>query len=185
MAPTAGELRPTVRPATSEDIPGIARVHVDAWRSTYRGIIPQAFLDGLSYRDREALWRRVFSGSAGEHGVFVADAGPAGIVGFADGARGRTQDTAYEGELLAIYLLEDFQRRGLGRELTLQLVEWFVDHGIRSMLLWVLADNPACHFYEALGGTRLRAERIQIGGADLEEVAYGWTDITAIQRLPR
>lgn len=181
----ASEAPPTVRPATAEDIPGITGVHVDAWRSTYRGIVPQAFLDGLSYRDRETLWRRVFSGAAGEHGVFVVDAGAAGIVGFVDGARGRTSDTVYEGELLAIYLLEDFQGRGLGRNLTLRLAEWFIARGIRSMRLWVLADNPACRFYEALGGRRIETKRIDIGGADLEEVAYGWTEIMNIPGLPR
>lgn len=178
------EQRPTVRPATPADIAGIARVHVDGWRSTYRGVVPQTFLDGLSYRDRETLWRRVFAGPE-RHGVFVAEAGAAKIVGFADGARDRARDATYEGELLAIYLLEEFQGRGLGRELALRVVEWLIDHNIRSMRVWVLADNPACRFYEALGGNRIETKRIQIGGADLEEVAYGWTDITLIPGLPR
>lgn len=179
----AGQVRPAVRSATAADIPGIARVHVDAWRSTYRGIVPQAFLDGLSYRGRETLWRRVLTGSAGDHGVFVADAGGAGVVGFADGAR--AQDAAYQGELMAIYILEKFQKRGLGRDLTLRVIDWLRNHGIRSMRLWVLADNPACRFYEALGGRRIEAKRIEIGGADLEEVAYGWPDIMNIPGLPR
>lgn len=179
----ASQARPAIRPATAADIPGIARVHVDAWRSTYRGIVPQAFLDGLSYRDRETLWRRVLSGSGGDNGVFVADAGGAGVIGFADGAP--TQDAVYQGELMAIYMLEEFQRRGLGRDLTLRVVDWLLDHGIRSMRLWVLADNPACRFYEALGGRRIEAKRIEIGGADLEEIAYGWKDITKIPGLAR
>ncbi|HLY23126.1 MAG TPA: GNAT family N-acetyltransferase [bacterium] len=174
-----------MRAATTADVAAIARVHVDAWRSTYRGIVPQAFLDGLSYRDREALWHRVLNGPPERHGVFVAEAGAQGIVGFADGARPQTPHLAYEGRLSAIYIVEAFQGRGLGRDLVLNVVAWFVEHGIRSMLVWVLADNPACRFYEALGGTRIEVTRIEIGGAGLEEVAYGWADVTRIMRPSR
>ncbi len=49
------------------------------------------------------------------------------------------------------------------------------------MLVRVLAENPARKFYEALGGQLLKAKPIEIGGATLDEVAYGWTDIRVIQ----
>ena len=31
-------------------------MHVDTWRTTYRGIIADQFLDSLSYEDRQASW---------------------------------------------------------------------------------------------------------------------------------
>lgn len=45
-----------IRRAIISDAPGIAKVHVDSWRTTYKGIIPQSFLDGLSYEQRTKLW---------------------------------------------------------------------------------------------------------------------------------
>ncbi len=48
--------------------------------------------------------------------------------------------------------------------------------GKRSMLAWVLAENPSQLFYEAAGGRLLGSQDIQIGGVTLEEVAYGWDD---------
>ena len=177
---TRGAARSAIRTATPADVSGIARVHVDAWRSTYRGVVPQAFLDGLSYRDREALWTRVLNTPPRDSCLFVAEDAARGLVGFAHGARERTGHPTYEGELYAIYLLEAFQGRGLGRDLALAVVASFIGHGIRSMLVWVLADNPACRFYEALGGSRIEVKRVTIGGAELDEVAYGWTDITKI-----
>lgn len=48
------------REANIGDAPGIAKVHVDSWRSTYKGIIPQSFLDGLSYEQRTKLWEKIF-----------------------------------------------------------------------------------------------------------------------------
>jgi hypothetical protein len=60
-------------------------------------------------------------------------------------------------------------------------VEKLLQTGIDNMLVWVLAKNPARKFYEALGGQFLRTKQVMIGGATLEEVAYGWTDIRVIQ----
>ena len=39
----------SVRDAQIEDAPAIARVHVDTWRSAYRGIVPDDHLDAMSY----------------------------------------------------------------------------------------------------------------------------------------
>lgn len=44
-------------------------------------------------------------------------------------------------------------------------------------MLWVLADNPSRGFYEHMGGKELCSKTIQIGGADLLEVAYGWDSL--------
>lgn len=39
-----------IRKATINDAEGIAKVHVDSWRTTYKGIIPDEFLYNLSYK---------------------------------------------------------------------------------------------------------------------------------------
>lgn len=48
------------------------------------------------------------------------------------------------------------------------------------MLVWVLADNPACRFSQALGGKKLYEKPSEPGGANLQEIAYGWTDTTVL-----
>ncbi len=39
---------PVIRDATDDDMPAIGRLHVDSWRITYIGLLPRAFLDGLT-----------------------------------------------------------------------------------------------------------------------------------------
>ena len=51
-----------------------------------------------------------------------------------------------------------------------------------SMLVWVLKQNPARRFYEALGGAQLRSKLIELGDASLEEIAYAWKDIHQLIR---
>jgi hypothetical protein len=36
-----------IRPAGMEDVPEIAVAHVRSWQAAYRGLLPQAYLDGL------------------------------------------------------------------------------------------------------------------------------------------
>ena len=47
----------TVRLAVPEDGPGVARVQVEGWQQHYRGLIPDAYLDGLDREIREPIRR--------------------------------------------------------------------------------------------------------------------------------
>ena len=168
-----------VRHPVEQDAAGIARVHVASWRTTYRGIVPADYLAGLSAEQREEFWIRVLTNPEAERVVLVAEDESGQIVGFASGGPERTGDPVYQGELYAIYLLATHQRRGIGRQLFQAVVEKLAEAGLTSMLLWVLADNPSRTVYDRLGGEPVRTQRIEIGGATLEEVAYGWRDMTA------
>lgn len=167
-----------IREATPEDAASIARVHVDSWRSTYAGIVPAEYLAMLSYRNRESLWKELLTTDRPGTSYFVADAGAGDIVGFASAGPEREGDRTYRGELYAIYILEEYQRMGLGRRLFSCVTRRLLSDGFSSMLLWVLEDNhPAIRFYESLGGERLGRKTVTIGGVDLVEVSYGWSEI--------
>ena len=170
-----------IRSASPDDAGSIARVHVDSWRTTYAGIVPAEYLAGLSYRDREAIWNRALSTEQTVGGSFVAETEGSDVIGFATYGPEREGNKTYRGELYAIYLLEDYQRMGLGRRLVSAVVQGLVVNGFSSILLWVLEENnPACRFYESLGGERVSRKTITIGGVDLIEVSYGWRDISGV-----
>lgn len=165
-----------LREARLDDAEAIARVHVDTWRTTYRGIVPQEYLARLSYEQRERSWRQMLSTAEDSHFIYVIEDRAGQIIGFANGGKERTGDSVYKGELYAIYIIDTCQRQGLGRRLTRAVVERLCEVGFHSMLVWVLADNPACRFYEALGGQKVYEKQIERGGVMLNEFAYGWTD---------
>ena len=175
-----------IREATPTDAPGIARVHVDAWRSSYAGVVPEEILSGLSYSERETLWDDILTSPDTDRRCFVAetrDAQDAKIVGFASAGQESDDHEGYEGEIYAIYLLEDFQRIGLGRRLFQSAAKRLLDDGIKSMLLWVFEENHrARRFYESLGGELVARKDVTIGGAEVVEIAYGWKDITTLVR---
>jgi GNAT superfamily N-acetyltransferase len=81
------------------------------------------------------------------------------------------------GEIAAIYILFEAQRRGYGRAMIQRLAQDFLSDGLRSAVVWVLEKNPACSFYARLGGKLVARKEISIAGVDLIEVAYGWKDL--------
>jgi ribosomal protein S18 acetylase RimI-like enzyme len=167
------------RPASVEDAAAIARVHVAAWRTSYRGLLPDEFLASLSEPNYQERWKRAIG--EGSSLVYVTEE-HRGIVGFASGGRERAGEDGFAGELYAIYLLEDAQRRGHGRELVRAIVGGLRDMGLTDMIVWVLRDNVAARrFYEGLGGTYVRAQPITIGSVTLEEVSYGWRSLEDVR----
>jgi ribosomal protein S18 acetylase RimI-like enzyme len=92
-------------------------------------------------------------------------------------------DSVDRGELHAIYVLQEVHRRGLGRRLVKKLARQLADRQFSSMMLWVLASNPACRFYEALKGQVIKQRQDQISCVSYDELAYGWTDLSPLLHL--
>ncbi|MDJ0690116.1 MAG: GNAT family N-acetyltransferase [Xenococcaceae cyanobacterium MO_188.B32] len=111
-----------------------------------------------------------------DYWVYVVENNTKQIIAFADGGLARNSDSIYQGELYAIYILEAYQKQGIGRNLVKTMAEKLSQSGLESMLVWVLADNPACQFYQALGGRTVKQKQIEFEGVKLNEIAYGWID---------
>lgn len=107
----------SIRSAGPADALSVAQVHVSAWRTTYASILPEQVLQSLSVEGREEMWKGVLTSEIGaEKCVYVGEVGGR-VVGFAMGGEERTADEDYTGELHAIYVLAEYQRLGLGRQL--------------------------------------------------------------------
>jgi GNAT superfamily N-acetyltransferase len=164
----------TVRQARIEDAASIARVHVESWKTTYAGIVPDAYLSSLTEEPRAEMWREWLN--AGNTLIFVAE-DETGVFGFANGGKARDTIEGYDAELYAIYLLQQKQKQGVGRSLVQKLAQALRSKGFRSLIVWVLAKNPAVDFYRSLGGSPVAEKEIEIGGVQLTEIALGWTGL--------
>jgi ribosomal protein S18 acetylase RimI-like enzyme len=174
-----------VRLATPDDAPTIAGIHIRAWRAAYRGVVPDAILDGLSLEPRTAWWRASIERQAGEsHAVsaappdrtWVAETDD-GILGFASSGAGRDESApppAGSGEVYAIYLEPDAIGRGHGQALFAHAVSDLTSRGADPIVVWVFeANGVARRFYEAAGfhadGAR---STIDFDGVPLDEIRY-------------
>jgi ribosomal protein S18 acetylase RimI-like enzyme len=163
-----------IRTATLEDSAENARIQVDTWRTTYREIVPQSFLDEMDYDVRATSWREQLESANSRICVAEMDAI---ICGFISGGRLREAVSDFDGEIFAIYIAEEAQQRGCGRAMMRKLAGELLQDGLTNAVVWVLEKNPACGFYSRLGGELVGRQTITIGGSELIEVAYGWRNL--------
>ena len=164
----------TIRAATSTDARAIAAVHVASWRVAYQGIVSEAVLNQLSVRRRSQHWTKLLSEHNVADVVYVAVDEQDEIIGFAHGGQERENDPTFSGELFAIYLLQETQRMGIGRNLALTLLHHLQSQDHAKILIWVLASNPARHFFTAIGAIPTRERTLDIDGVAHTEIGLGW-----------
>ena len=167
-----------IRRANPDDLMGMARVHVDTWKTTYRGIVSDAYLDALTYEGDIARGFGRWLKQPVDRWTYLVALDPSeSIVGFAVGGPSRDQDPDHGGELGAVYVLKSYQGAGVGKALVREVTRHLVQLGITSMIVWVLEANPYRRFYEKLGGIAAKRRVVPVAGTPLPEVGYGWKDI--------
>lgn len=171
-----------IRRATASDARSIARVHVETWRTAYAGILPDRVMVGLRVDDKAAYWRHLLARLGRRETALVASAPSIGIVGFASGGPSDGGTMPYEGEVHTLYVLPDWQERGIGRALLFNCLGSLHARGMKSAFLWVLAQNPSRFFYEAMGGRHVGEREESLWGAVVHETAYAWTDLAPFAR---
>lgn len=151
MSKRGGEMMEIhIRRAIKDDIPGIAKVHADSWKTTYKGLFPDEFLENITYEKREKQWENIFQQEDNHQFRFVAETLDGTIIGFIDGGVERTGTYNCDGELYAIYLLQEYQGMKIGQKLFQALLSECINNEMQSLLVWVVTNNPSKNFYENL-----------------------------------
>lgn len=160
-----------IRRANLQDVRQITEVHLECWRSTYKQMFSSEYLQGLSYEKREELWTNVIPNGH----VYVAVETNGEIIGFSSGGRERSGAfKEYLGEIYAIYLLENYQRQGIGKKLINSVISDLNELNIYSYLAWVFKGNHSRNFYKALGAEEIASDTCEMDGKLHTEIAYGW-----------
>jgi ribosomal protein S18 acetylase RimI-like enzyme len=176
----------TIRRARPTDAAAIAAVHVAAWRSTYPGILPDAYLARMNVVRQAGHYERAIRAGVGVHVATASgiDLGPEGgtprVVGFTTSGPTRNQaatELLGQGEIETLYVLDDWRERGIGRRLMRAAAGHLAGIGCASAFLWVLRDNPSRWFYARLGGKAAAESLVEVGGQAVPQTAYVWSPL--------
>ncbi|CAH2791373.1 MAG: GCN5-related N-acetyltransferase [uncultured Paraburkholderia sp.] len=161
----------SLRPATVADAALIASIHSTSWRATYRGLLPDTFLDGEVTEERAAYWEARMSAPGSERRmVLIAVLGdePIGFV-----CVERQPESAWGVLLDNLHALPGYQGIGAGRLLMRAAEDWARVQGETQLYLYVLEGNvPAIGFYERQGWQFVGAEPDRMGGVDITALRH-------------
>ena len=140
-----------LRPMRADDADTVAALHAASWRSAYRGIFSDRFLDHEAIQERQQAWReRLQANPSGVDWGLIAEDGQGRTVGFAYVMP--HHDTDWGHYIDNLHVAPDFKGGGLGRRLMQAVAERLPTDPVRPLHLWVLdANEPAKRFYARLG----------------------------------
>jgi len=172
--------RPNVvfREATADDIPNVARVHVESWQKSFAGLLPQDYLDHLSVERRAEVFRKRVSENS--YKMIVVEVVEEGIIGFADFGEPVLPGVDFDAQIYSFYFLAEFQRMGFGREMFDRCIKKIQGRGFRSLCLDSLEVSPYRRFDSKMGGTIVGRASHKLGDTGFATVIYGWQDLGEI-----
>ncbi|MBI3712985.1 MAG: GNAT family N-acetyltransferase [Burkholderiales bacterium] len=172
-----------LRRATVADAEAIAAIRIEGWRSTYRGMIPDSYLDDMDMNENLLHWRTILQALPSKEDalcVYVAVSDNE-IVGFVSAIKLAEPKLDKEGEINAIYIRPQWQRCGIGKRMMHKAARSLQAMGCQSCVIWVIDGNAqARNFYEELGAEILVEQDFSWDGLDLTEVGYGWNDLNVL-----
>ncbi|MCX7695294.1 MAG: GNAT family N-acetyltransferase [Caloramator sp.] len=165
-----------VREAIPSDVPSVAKIHMDVWKDTYEGIIPNEVLEHRTYDELEDTWLdRLFEDPETREFMYVAENEDGELVGFIVFSTDGFEN--YQGVIKSIYVYNDYQRQGIGTMLFNAAVEKLVEENIKNLIVWTYKDNKNRRFYEKMGGKIFREAVVDIEGRKVAKIAYVWDNI--------
>jgi GNAT superfamily N-acetyltransferase len=140
-----------IREATKSDASAIAHLHAESWRSAYRGVLSDDYLEKHAHQDRMVAWQERFSETFRKP-MFVLVADMTGqVAGFA--CVFPEEDAIYGSFLDNLHVAPQLTGQGIGRRLLSEAAHRLVTDGSRTGLyLWVIEQNHRVRrFYERAG----------------------------------
>lgn len=172
-----------LRKANLADAEAIAAIRIEAWRTTYRGMIPDTYLDNMQMEENVLQWRTILQALPAKEDslrVYVAISDDE-VIGFVSVIKLPEPKLGKDGEINAIYIRPQWQRCGIGKRMMHKAARSLQEMGCHGCVIWVIDGNsPARNFYEELGGEILIEQDFSWDGLDLTEVGYGWNDLSVL-----
>jgi len=175
------------RQAHFRDAAEIGRAHVDIWKATYRGLMPDEVIRRLNYLRFELRWEDLLARRDEEIVTTLAVEKDHGVAGYLRGGPiERSEDEGLgEFEIYSVNILPRFQRHGIGKNLMYRGLHRLWDLDADDCYVWVLDGNSkARYFFKSLGAEPMRSGIEKMGKNRLPKTAYVWGDLTvALERL--
>ena len=165
-------------PATAQDAESIARLQAQSWRNTYRGMLPDEYLDRHVVADRLEYWPTRFARFASDRTLVLKAVDAGTLLGFVCVLL--DEEPEWGARLDNLHVSPEARGTGAGYALFQAAREWIarVAPGTPMHLWCVEANQIARRFYDRQGGKVVEtANRSFAGQPSVPEVRYWWAPL--------
>jgi GNAT superfamily N-acetyltransferase len=170
-----------LRQAVTSDAGTLAALHSESWRSSYRGILSDDYLDGAIFDERTTYWQESLNAPEPERRYILIAEQAGEVLAFVSVYL--DEEPKYGALLHNLHVRPHLKGQGLGKLLMNEAAEWTLAQNINQMHLWVFeANNEARRFYEALGGKTVEEKLTSVAGnVERNVLRYFWDDLTQVK----
>ena len=161
-----------IRNAILEDLPEVAKLHVDSWNNTYKGIIAQNHLENMKNNLDKRIERMKNEFSL--RNMIVATINDK-IVAFSEFALSNefSKDLDIDCELCGLYVKNEYLKSGIGTQVFNYVRNLFISNNKKKMGLWCVKENEnAINFYKRKGGVIVAEKKFTLSEKEYSEVAF-------------
>ena len=153
--------------AETDDADEISRIYAQSWKTAYRGMIPDDYLDSLSDR----RWSPHVKADSKRLLLAVEEGKPVGVSTY---CAARDEKMRGWGEIISLYLLPSHFHKGIGTKLFAAAVEALREEGFCNIYLWVLDKNETARAFYRKNGFICSGDvnADNIGGRAVNELRY-------------
>lgn len=164
---SSGDKMEIRRFSEDDDIDNVSRVFALSWKTAYKGIVPQDYLNNIP----ENRWSKLLINELSN--LWLISEGDQ-IVGASTYAPARDEKYQGWGEIISIYLIPSLYHKGCGTELLKASMRELFMMGYDKIYLWVLEDNYSARKFYEKNGFHFNGDVLPaiIGGKTLNEVRY-------------
>lgn len=155
--------------ATPADAAALRDLHVRTWADTYAGLLPPDYYEHRLALHRTRDWDKMILDQEAEGGGILVARSDTTLAGLCQYGPTENEDDPPEavGHIHRLYVHPASQGQGIGRSLLTAAVDRLTNHGVSSLTLWALENDPRARgFYEHLGWS-LDGARRDDGGIDV------------------
>ena len=161
---TGRGMKMIIRKAEKKDVRQIAQIVVEDWKTAYRGIMDDRFLDALDAEKR-------YQTEIKRYQEYTVAADQEEVLGFAWNRL--IDDEVTDCEIVALYVRYSKRKNGIGKALLRDAVDRFRERGRKRMIIWCLRENDeARRFYEKTGGVLYGSGTHRWGDREYDMVSY-------------
>jgi len=161
----------TIRAAVIKDAGSIAHIIVETWQTAYTGIVDSDFPPTM----RTEAFTRIMEENIQQkkESIFVCteERSKNRLMGFISGQMKRAEEK-YDAEVIGLYVLPEFQGRGIGRLLLERMKEYFRMQNCTNLLIWTLKGAHNNGFYTRQEGVSRESKTIDIGGKQYSAIGF-------------
>lgn len=175
------------RKAKVSDYEGIYYVSCYSWDETYRGFMPDEYLDDRinNYEERSLRTKKYLEQLEDDNNLdkYLVCEVDGKIVGICQYMKSQNDNYADSGLLGALYVLKKYQGLGIGKELFWLAIKGILEMGHSTMYLECLTGNDAINFYLKYDGQIIENVDYPISDFSVKADIVYYGDLRKTKRL--